>query len=48
MDKYCKGCNAHWKHGKPGTKYTDWCTKYTNVASKIIGHCKLKGGKQDA
>lgn len=48
MNKHCKGCKLHWKHGKPGTKYADWCPKYSNVASKIVGHCKINGGKQNA
>ena len=46
MHKHCKDCVSHWSGGKVGTKYTDWCAKYSNVATKIVGHCKLHNGKK--
>lgn len=46
MHKHCKRCTLHWKYGKPGTKFTDWCPKFSAKASSIAGHCKLHNGKQ--
>ena len=44
MDKRCRGCIKHNK-GREGTKYVDWCCKYSNVARHIVGHCKMNNGK---
>lgn len=46
MHKHCKGCKHHWKHGKPDTKFADWCTKYGTYATRTVGHCKLNNGKE--
>ena len=49
MNKHCKGCKHHHNAGRlKGSnldKYNDWCCKFSNVASKIIGHCKMNEGK---
>ena len=50
MDKHCKGCVHHHVAGHPQgsryERYNDWCTKFSNFAGKIIGHCKLNNGKK--
>ena len=46
MHKHCKGCVMH-NTGRSGTRYEDWCCKYSNVASRIVGHCKLNNGRVD-
>lgn len=45
MDKHCRGCRSHWAHGATN-RYKDWCCKYSDVASKKVGHCKLHYGKE--
>jgi hypothetical protein len=50
MDAHCKGCKYHHNAGHPkGSRYekrhNDWCIHFSNVARKIVGHCKLHNGK---
>jgi transcription elongation factor Elf1 len=52
MNKHCKGCKQHHVAGHPkgsahARVYNDWCSKYGQHAEKIIGHCKLQGGRRD-
>ena len=51
MDKHCKGCVYHHNAGHPkgsphAAKHNDWCTHYSNTAKRVIGHCKIHGGKK--
>jgi hypothetical protein len=51
MNKHCKQCKYHHNAGHPATsnlalKYNDWCCKFSNTAKDIVGHCKLKNGKE--
>ena len=49
MDKHCKDCiwHANAKNNQARfMKYNDWCAEIGNAASKVIGHCKLKGLKK--
>ena len=46
MGKHCKGCVRLSAKRKDNIKYVDWCCEMGNAASKVIGHCKLKGLKK--
>jgi len=50
MNKHCKECKYHHDANHPktsnlGSRYNDWCVKFSNTARDVIGHCKLKQGK---
>ena len=50
MNNHCKGCVFHHdaKHPKDSIyakTYNDWCCGYGKTVKKVIGHCKLNGGK---
>lgn len=40
----CKSCKFYWTHGVKGTGHDRWCTKFSKVATKAHGQCKLKDG----
>ena len=50
VNKHCKDCKYHHNAGHPGgsnlgSRYNDWCVKFSNTAKIIVGHCKLNDGK---
>ena len=49
---HCACCIYHHRAGHPkgsplhGSKFDNWCCKYSNQATKAVGRCMMLGGKQ--
>lgn len=48
---HCEGCKYHHKAGHKqgtplhGSKFDNWCCKYSTAAPRAVSICKIQGGK---
>jgi len=43
--EHCKNCVSHAK-GRAGTKYHNWCGKFSTVAPRAVSVCLIQNGKK--